>query len=329
MAHGHGHGVQVDADRRYLWLSLSLILGFMAVEVVIGLLAGSLALLADAGHMVSDAAAIGLALLAMRLAARPAFGAYTFGLKRAEILSAMVNGLTLLVMTVYFVIEGIKRLIDPPAVSGGLVLTVALAGIVVNFAATLLLSRANRQSLNIEGTYQHILTDLYAFAGTAVAGLVVLTTGWNRADAVATLFVALLMGFAAYKLVRESARVLLEAAPRGLDPVVIKAELAAVPGVTDIHDLHIWEVTSNFPAVAAHVIIEPDFDCHERRGHLEGLLAGAYGIRHSTLQVDHRDSVCHSGEVSDAGHHDDHGCPSIAVPRKPSESSAHAAHQHR
>jgi cobalt-zinc-cadmium efflux system protein len=281
-------------------VALSLIVGFMAVEVVLGVIAGSLALLADAGHMVSDAAAIALALLAMRLAERPAFGAYTFGLKRAEILSAMVNGLTLLIMTVLFVVEGIGRLIEPPEVNGGLVLVVALAGIVVNMAATLVLSRANRQSLNIEGSFQHIVTDLYAFIGTAVAGFVVLATGWNRADAVASLFVALLMGVAGIKLVRESARVFLEAAPRGLDPAVINTDLAGADGVIDVHDLHVWEVTSGFPALAAHVTVGANFDCHDRRQYLEHLLAENYGIRHSTLQVDHSAAV---------DHRDDHSCP--------------------
>nr|WP_042187310.1 cation diffusion facilitator family transporter [Kibdelosporangium sp. MJ126-NF4]CEL17987.1 Cobalt-zinc-cadmium resistance protein CzcD [Kibdelosporangium sp. MJ126-NF4]CTQ90785.1 Cobalt-zinc-cadmium resistance protein CzcD [Kibdelosporangium sp. MJ126-NF4] len=312
-SHGHGHTVQQDSDRRYLWLALSLILGFMAVEVVIGLIADSLALLADAGHMVSDAGAIALSLLAMRLANRPAFGAYTFGLKRAEILSAMVNGLTLLIMTAIFLIEGIERLVHPPEVNGGLVLVVALAGIVVNLAATFALSKANRQNLNIEGSFQHILTDLYAFIGTAVAAVVVLTLGWHRADAVASLFVAALMAVSGVKLVRESTRVFLEAAPRGIDPTMLKEDLAAVEGITDIHDLHVWEVTSGFAALAAHVTVDHEFDCHERRTHLEHLLSENYGVNHCTLQVDHGTSSCHNTEESQLVHRDDHTCPSNAV----------------
>ncbi|MEU5844833.1 cation diffusion facilitator family transporter [Saccharopolyspora shandongensis] len=315
--HGHGHALQPDADRRYLWIALSLIVGFMLVEVVVGFIADSLALLADAGHMVSDAGAIALALIAMRLAARPAAGAFTFGFKRAEILSALVNGLTLLIMTVIFTVEGIERLIEPPEVAGGLVLVVALVGIVVNLAATLVLSKANRQSLNVEGSFQHILTDLYAFIGTAAAGLVVLLTGWNGADAIASLFVAALMAVAGYRLVRESTRIFLEAAPRGLAPDEIRAVLTAADGVTDVHDLHVWEVTSGFPVLAAHVIVQPSFDCHERRDHLEHLLTEHFEIRHSTLQIDHDGGNGHTADAPAVAHRDDHSCPNLSSPAAP------------
>src|SRR4051794_7235858 len=189
---GHSHGPTANSDRRLLSIALTLIVGFMAVEVVVGFLASSLALIADAGHMLTDAAAIALALVAMRLATRPARGSYTFGLRRAEILSAQANGLTLLLLAVFFVVESIRRLIDPAAVEGGLMLIIALVGIVVNVAATWVLSKANRQSLNTEGAFQHILTDLYAFIGTAIAAGVILLTGWDRADPIASLLVAAL-----------------------------------------------------------------------------------------------------------------------------------------
>src|SRR4051794_13327527 len=191
--HGHGHAVGRSADRRWLAAALALILTFMAVEFVVGLVAGSLALISDAAHMLTDAAAIALALVAIRLAARPAQGGYTYGLRRAEILSAQANGITLLLLAAWFCYEGVRRLIDPPAVEGGLVLVTALVGIVVNVAATWCVSRADRTSLNVEGAFQHILNDLYAFIATAIAGLVVLTTGFARADAIAALVVAGLM----------------------------------------------------------------------------------------------------------------------------------------
>ena len=228
--HGHGHAVGRSADRRWLAAALALILTFMAVEFVVGLVAGSLALISDAAHMLTDAAAIALALVAIRLAARPAKGGYTYGLRRAEILSAQANGITLLLLAAWFCYEGVRRLIDPPAVEGGLVLVTALVGIVVNVAATWCVSRADRTSLNVEGAFQHILNDLYAFIATAIAGLVVLTTGFARADAIAALVVAGLMIKAGWALLRESGRIFLEAAPRGVDPDRIGADLAAVDG---------------------------------------------------------------------------------------------------
>jgi cobalt-zinc-cadmium efflux system protein len=288
---GHSHGPGGGSDARLLAVALALIAGFMVVEVVLGLLASSLALIADAGHMLSDAAAIALALVAMRLAARPARGSFTFGLRRAEILSAQANGVTLLLLAVYFLVEAVRRLVSPPAVQGGLVLVVALVGVVVNLLATWVLSRADRRSLNVEGSFQHILTDLYAFVGTAIAGLVVLLTGWNRADPVASILVALLMARAGFGLVRESGRIFLEAAPRGTDPTAIERGLREADGVVDVHDLHVWEVSSGFPALSAHVLVDRSHDCHGVREALEALLAERFGISHTTLQVDHRGDV--------------------------------------
>jgi cobalt-zinc-cadmium efflux system protein len=291
MAHDHGHRIGASADRRLLVGALALIVAFMVAEVVVGLLIGSLALLADAGHMLTDAAALGLALLAMRLAARPAAGAYTYGLKRAEILSAQVNGVTLAVLAVVFAVEAVRRLLDPRAVPGGVVAVVAAVGILVNLAAARLLARAERRSLNIEGAYWHLLTDLAAFAATLVAGLVIVVTGWVRADAVAALVVAGLMAVAAYRLLRDSARIFLEAAPRGVDPAGVEAAVRGLDGVTGVHDLHVWEVTSGFPALSAHVLVDSAADCHERRLAIEALLDERFGIDHTTLQVDHHDEV--------------------------------------
>ncbi|MEU8246458.1 cation diffusion facilitator family transporter [Nonomuraea sp. NPDC048916] len=285
--HGHGHGVTIDADRRYLGGALALIVGFMAIEVVVGVMAQSLALISDAGHMLTDAVAIILALVAMRIAARPPRGGFTYGLKRAEIISAQVNGITLLLLSAYFIYEGIRRVIEPPHVEGVYVVVTGLAGIAVNLVATWLLSRANRSSLNIEGAYQHILNDLFAFTATTVAGAVVWLTGWAQADALAALVVAGLMLKAGWGLVRDSGRVFMEAAPVGMNPAEIGQRAAALEHVVEVHDLHVWEVTSGYAALSAHILVTPGVDCHAVRVAAERLLHDAYGIEHTTLQVDH------------------------------------------
>jgi cobalt-zinc-cadmium efflux system protein len=282
--HGHAHG---EADSRRLAIALALIAAFMCVEVVVGILADSLALLSDAAHMLTDAGALALALVAIRLARRPAAGAMTYGLGRSEIVAAAINGSTLLVLGLLFVYESVRRLIDPHPVEGAAVLVVALVGVVVNLAATWVLAGANRESLNVEGAFQHILTDLAAFIATAIAGAVILLTGFERADGIAAMLVAALMLRAAYTLLRESGRVFLEAAPRGLDPEAIGLRMAALPGVTEVHDLHIWEVTSGFPALSAHILVGRDSDCHDARRALEAILHDEFGIEHTTLQVDH------------------------------------------
>ncbi|WP_228430664.1 cation diffusion facilitator family transporter [Baekduia soli] len=286
--HGHSHAVSAGADRSKLTVVLVLIVGFMAVEVAVGIAASSLALLSDAAHMLTDAAAIALALVAIGLAQRPAKGAFTFGLLRAEILSAQFNGATLLVLGILVIVEGLRRLFDPPAVQGGAVLAVALLGVVVNLAATWMLARANRSSMNIEGAYQHLLTDLAAFIATAVAGGVMLATGFRRADGIAALFVAAIMLRAAWGLLRDSGRVFLEAAPRGMDVDEIGHALAGARGVVEVHDLHVWEVSSGFPALAAHVVVGRDCDCHDARVRLQTMLGERFGIEHSTLQMDHQ-----------------------------------------
>ncbi|MGW7249832.1 cation diffusion facilitator family transporter [Streptomyces decoyicus] len=286
-SHSHAHGVAPDADRRWLRSALILLTAYMAVEVVIGVVAQSLALISDAAHMLTDAVSIVLALVAMRLAARPARGGYTYGLKRAEILSAQANGITLLLLSVWLAYEAVERLISPPKVTGGLVLVTALAGIVVNLICTWLLSKANRSSLNVEGAYQHILTDLFGFVATAVAGLIVLTTGFERADAIASLVVVALMLRAGTGLVRESGRIFMEAAPTGVDPDALGERLAATDEVVEVHDLHIWLITSGQPALSAHILVAPGGDCHKVRRSLQELLSGEYGIGHATLQVDH------------------------------------------
>jgi len=281
--------VHIDraADQRALRVALCLIVGFMAAEVVAGVLASSLALLSDAAHMLTDAVAVGMSLVAAQLAARPATGAMTYGLGRAEILSAQANGVTLLVLALLIVYEAIRRLISPPSVTGEVLLVVALLGIAVNLVAARALAGASRTSLNVEGSYRHVLSDLYGFIATAAAGVVVLTTGFGRADAIASLLIAALMLGAAYRLLIASGRVFMEAAPTGLDPQAIGRTLAGSPGVVEVHDLHVWEVTSGFPALSAHVTVAAGDDCHERRRALQLLLRERFGLEHTTLQVDH------------------------------------------
>ena len=279
--------VDAGSDARRLWIALALILAFMAVEVVAGILAHSLALLSDAAHMLTDAGALVVSLVVLSLVARPAGGNLTFGLKRTEILSAQANGFTLLVLSGLIVYEGVHRLVTPPKPQGLVVLVVALVGIAVNLAATVQLSRANRQSMNIEGSFQHILTDLIAFVATAIAGAVILATGFDRADGIAALIVAAIMLRTSYRLLRDSGRVLLEAAPEGMSVQEIGAAIAAHPHVESLHDLHVWEVGFGFPALSAHVLVHPGDDCHAIRRELEATLDQRFGIDHTTLQVDH------------------------------------------
>jgi cobalt-zinc-cadmium efflux system protein len=293
---------------RVLLTAGALIVAFMAGEIVAGLAAHSLALLSDAAHMLTDAAAIGLAIITARVAMRPARGGYTYGLRRMEILSAQANGITLVLLAAWLCYEAIRRLISPQPVTGTLMLAVALAGVAVNLAASWLLARANgaseRRSLNMEGAAAHVLTDLYAFLATAVAAIVVLTTGFDRADPIATLVVVALMLRAGVRLIGESGRIFLEAAPAGLDPAALGTAMASRPHVAEVHDLHVWEITTGMPAASAHVLVRPHEDCHAVRADLEAMLAREHGITHLTLQVDHVPGADLQGAAhGDADHH--------------------------
>lgn len=290
---GHQHGVSADADRRLLWSSMALLAAFMVGEVVVAITSGSLALLSDAAHMLSDVGAIAAALWAMRLAARPASVVWTYGFKRAEILTAAINGITLLVVAGMLALEAVRRLFDPPEVAGGPVLVVALVGCVINVIAVWLLAKANRSSLNVEGAYQHILTDLYGFIGTAIAGVVILWTGWTPADTIATLVVVVLMLHAAWGLLKQSGRVLLEGAPEHVDLDEVRACLLEVEHIVDVHDLHAWTITSDLPALTAHLVVG---DGCFRDGHAAELLAEVqsalqerFDVEHSTFQIEPRD----------------------------------------
>ncbi len=282
--HGHDHAT---ADRRALTAALALVLGLLVAEVVFGIMASSLALLADAGHMLTDAAALALAVVAASLASRPARGSWTFGFRRVEILAALANGITLALVGIWIVYEAVRRLVSPPDVHGTTVLVVALAGVGVNLAAASLLARPSRHSLNVRGAFLHVATDVAAFAGTAIAGALIMLTGWDRFDPIASLAVAALIFWSAASLIEDSSRILMEAAPDAAAPAEVAEAMLAVPGVVEVHDLHVWTVGSDFPALSAHVLVAAGGDCHEARRALAAMLAERFDLRHTTLQVEH------------------------------------------
>ena len=284
---GHAHGVSADADARYLTIAFGLIVGFMAVEVVAGILAHSLALLSDAAHMLTDAGALALSLAVVKYVQRPGRDALTYGRRRAEVLSGQANSAVLLVLGLMVVYEAITRLVEPPEVHGIAVTAVAAIGIAVNLLAAWVLAKANRQSMNVEGSFQHILTDLYAFIGTFVAGVIIIVTGMNRVDAIASLVVAALMLKSGYDLQRKALRVLLESAPEGMTPSEIGVAMAHGEYVKEVHDLHVWEVAPGQPILTAHVLVARGEDCHAVRRTLERMLHDRFHIEHTTLQVDH------------------------------------------
>jgi cobalt-zinc-cadmium efflux system protein len=298
MHHDHDH--RLATDRRALTVALVLVVGLMAGEIVAGMIGHSLALLADAGHMLTDAAALAFALVASAMAARPAAGRWTFGYSRLEILAAQGNGITLGLLALWIVWSAVHRLVDPRDVHGGLVLVVALGGAVVSLVASLVLARASRDSLNVRAAFVHVATDVAAFGATALAGGLILATGWNRLDPIASLAVAALMIWSSVQLLRESTAIFLERAPEDADPEAIGQALVAEADVVEVHDLHIWTVTSGFPALSAHVLVAPDADCHAARRRLERTLADRFGLSHTTLQVDHAEPVTSRVRLGDA-----------------------------
>ncbi len=290
--HSHGPGGYRGADRRALLIAAFLTAGFMVAEAVGGLLTGSLALLADAGHMLSDSFSLFLALAAVSLAARPATARRTFGFKRAEILAALVNGVLLVVVSIWIIVEAIRRLEDPVEILGLGMLLVAIAGLAVNIAAAWVLIRSGGESLNVRAALRHVLGDLAGSVGVIVAALVIILTGWQPVDAIVSILISLLIAASAWSILREAVDVLLESAPEGLDTEQIGMAMAGHPGVDEVHDLHVWQITSGFPTLSAHVLVGAGADCHGIRLDLERLLHDRFEIDHTTLQVDH--SVDHS-----------------------------------
>ena len=286
MHHHHDHGPARGGNRKRMAIALAINTVLLAVGVVGALAFGSIALLADAGHVLSDIGAIALGLLAAALAARPARGRRTFGYQRTEILAALANGLALCVIAVLVAVEAAGRLSDPPAIEGLGVVIVGVIGLAGNGVATLVLAGGDRQDLNLEGVLRHSAADALGSLGVLAAGAIVLATGWLYADPVAGLLIALLILLGSWRLVREPLDVLMEAAPRGLDVEEIGSTMAGVEGVREVHDLHVWTVTSGFPALAAHVLTTPSEDSDAVRRRLEAVLRVRFGIEHTTLQTE-------------------------------------------
>ena len=293
MAHSHeGHSHELDAssagrNRRALGVVLGLTTVFLVVEVVGGLITGSLALLADAAHMASDSASLALALFAFWLSGKPPTPNRSFGYKRAEILAALANGVTLVAVSIWIFVEAYRRIAEPPEILGGWMLAVAVAGLVVNLVGALVLFRSGGESLNLQGALRHVLADALGSAGAIAAAGIILLTGWRYADPLISALIGLLVLGSSWKLLRDSVNILLEQTPRGINANEVGKKMAGTEGVREVHDLHIWTITSGFPALSAHVLVGYDEDCHARRYELEELLAREYGIEHTTLQVDH------------------------------------------
>jgi cobalt-zinc-cadmium efflux system protein len=283
----HSHDAPQPGSVRALSLALGITAGYTVVEVAGGFLTDSLAVLADAVHMLSDNVALALALVAVWLARRPATPERTYGFKRAEVLAALANGVTLVALSVWIFYEAVQRFRDPPDVLAGWMLVIALVGIAVNVTAGAILHRARQESINVEAAFRHVFADLLGSLGVAAAAVLILATGWLEADAVVSVLIGVLVLASSWTILRDATSILLEAAPRGIDTRTVGARLAAVPGVVEVHDLHIWTITSGFPALSAHVLVGRDEDCHARRRELEHLLAHDFGIEHTTLQVDH------------------------------------------
>ena len=276
---------------------MALLVSFMFVELAVGALSGSIAVLADAGHMVTDAGALAGGLWALNLTDRPASGRWTYGLVRAEILAGAANGVTLAAVGAVILFEACRRLAAPPVVSGGYLMATAGAGVAVTLVATLVLAGADRRSLNVEGVFQHVLTDLYAFGGTFVAGLVILLTGFRQADPLASLLVVALMARAAARLLVASGRVLLEGTPEHVDLEEVRSHILGLPEVLSVHDLHAWTLGSSHPALSAHVVVTDrclaDGGSARLLDALQACLAGHFDVGHSTFQLEPGGHVDH------------------------------------
>jgi cobalt-zinc-cadmium efflux system protein len=292
-SHGHSHGNHVHShgggsqNRRALTTALVITATYTVAEVIGGLITGSLALLADAGHMLSDNFSLGLALFAYWLSAKPPTPERSFGYKRAEILAALCNGVTLVAISIWIFYEAYHRFLDPPEILGGWMMAVAVMGLFVNVAAAWVLMRSESENLNLQGALRHILADLAGSAGVIAAALIILLTGWLYADPIISVLIGILVLGSSWTLLRDSVSILLEQAPRSIDPNEVGRKMVGVEGVEEVHDLHVWTITSGFPALAAHVLVGNDQDCHERRRALEKVLYRKFGIEHTTLQVDH------------------------------------------
>ena len=302
-AGGHDHGVSKEADLRLVLIALVLVSLFMVGELTTALLGHSLALVADAGHMLTDVLALAMSAAAVRLAARPATAQWSYGMKRAEILSAALNGLSLAAISLVVTVEAIQRLVHPTHVRGSLMIAVSIVGVAVNLIVVAVLSRANRTSLNIAGAYGHILTDLYAFGATAVAGVAIVATDLYWLDAVASLVVVAFMARTSWSLLREAGSILMQATPSDLDVQALRTALLDVPSVREVHDLHVWSVTSNDFTVVAHVVVEDEVFTGGTApvvlDALQAQVAERFLIHHATFQLEPASHVDHEADIHD------------------------------
>ena len=307
--HGHTHGgppptgTAAAAYRGRLRIALGITLTVMVVEVVGGLLADSLALVADAAHMATDGLGLAMALLAIHFANRPAGGNRTFGYARAEILAALANCLLLLGVGGYVLFEAVSRFVEPADTAGGTAVVFGLIGLVANSVSLSLLMKGQQDSLNVRGAFLEVLSDALGSAAVVIAGLVIMTTGWQAADPIASLVIGLMIVPRTVKLLRETLNVLLESAPKGVDMAEVRAHIVELPGVEDVHDLHAWTITSGMPVLSAHVVVSQevlDSVGHEKLLHeLQGCLGDHFDVEHCTFQLEpgghaeHEARLCH------------------------------------
>lgn len=298
---GHQHRIGRGAQKRALWIALAANAGFLVAEVVGGLAFHSLALLADAAHMVSDVAGLGIALIAQQLLERPATAKHSYGLQRAEVLGAQANGLTLLAVAGWIIFEAVRRIGEPADVVGGGLLVVATLGLAVNLGSAVMLARAQGGSLNMRGAFVHMVVDAAGSVAAIAAGIAVLGWDANWADPLMSILIALLVLWSAWGLLRDTAQVLLEGTPRGMDAIAVEAALAHDDEVETVHHLHLWNLASDVPALSAHVVLRGEPDLHDAQTsgeRLKTMLGERFGIAHATLELE-----CHPCEPTDD--HDD------------------------
>jgi cobalt-zinc-cadmium efflux system protein len=291
-AHDHRHGglhlhPGANSTLRSLMIALALNAAYTLVEVIAAALAGSLSLLADAGHNLSDVVALSVAAGAVVLARRPATPNRSFGFRRAEILAALVNAVSLIVIAIIVFVGAARRFADPPDVPGGWLIAVATVGLLVNAIGAVAVFRPGGRDLNLRAAYVHLVGDALGSIGVIVTGIVIVTTGWRYADPLVGVLIGIFLVVSSWGVLRESTLVLLEAAPKGLDAEEIGRAIATQPGVVEVHDLHVWQITSGFPSLSAHVLVREGDDCHGIRRTTERMLADRFAITHTTLQVDH------------------------------------------
>ncbi|RFU67017.1 cation transporter [Peribacillus saganii] len=294
-SHGHGHSHSHTGNKKALFWAFLLIAGFMTVEVVGGLFTNSLALLSDAGHMLSDAAALGLSLFAIKLGERNTSKTKTYGYKRFEIIAAFINGITLIVISLYIFYEAYHRFTNPPQVQSMGMLIISVTGLLVNILAAWLLMRGDKdENLNVRSAFLHVLGDMLGSAGAIVAALLIMFFGWGIADPIASIIVAFLVIISGWRVTKQSIHILMEGTPVQVDMEKLKQSLASIPYVKNIHDLHIWSITSEFPTLSCHIAIAGE-GVHDTVLHqAQAILHDDFGIEHSTIQVEYEDNGCPS-----------------------------------